>query len=373
MFYKNIQGLRAIAALMVVFAHSFSPLVPMRYHWSPIIGAIGPTGVDLFFVISGFVVFLSADRLGKKAETTGMWRSLREYVVRRVFRIYPVYWLAFALASLVLVMVPSAELFPPGMAQQPWWKLALLADQPNNRIMPAWTLQFEMIFYTMCAVGILLFARRIVAVLALWFAVVLYVWVAEIYDPSVFLATIVLEFAFGIVVALLVKRKVTEYAVSSLAIGFGGLLVGAAYYHSHDPGSAMALPPMWRVMCFGLPSGFIVYGLVAVEMRQMWTFSKAWIHLGNASYSLYLWHQLVFAVVAAGYVQLGLVGKVNDWVLWLSLFVVIIPFSFASYRYIEKPINKAGWVRWLAGTGKKSSPSVAKLKAEMIYPAEAIR
>ncbi|MER9346108.1 acyltransferase [Mesorhizobium sp. M0227] len=357
MFYKNIQGLRAIAALMVVFTHSFLPLTPMREHWPPLVGAIGPSGVDLFFVISGFVVFLSADRLGKSAEVTGMLRALREFVVRRAFRIYPVYWIAFAVASLVLVLMPTAELFPAGMAQQPWWKLALLADQPNNRIMPAWTLQFEMVFYVMCAVGILLFPRRIVAVLALWFAVVLYVWTADVYNPSVFMATIVLEFAFGIFVALLIERKFTEYAVSSLAIGFGGLLIGAAYYHLHDPAGAWALSPMWRVMCFGLPSSFIVYGFVAVELRQMWTFSKAWIHLGDASYSLYLWHQLLFAIMAAIYGQLGLVGKINEYVLWLSLFAVIIPFSFFSFYQIERRINKSGWVARLAGVGGKKSDS----------------
>ncbi|UVK49326.1 acyltransferase family protein (plasmid) [Mesorhizobium sp. AR07] len=125
MIYKNIQGLRAIAALMVVFSHSFWPLVPMRAHWSPVfVGAIGPAGVDLFFVISGFVVFLSADRLGKGAESTGMLRALREFVVRRVFRIYPVYWIAFAIATLAMTW---ADLSPAGMAQQPWWKLKRVA------------------------------------------------------------------------------------------------------------------------------------------------------------------------------------------------------------------------------------------------------
>jgi peptidoglycan/LPS O-acetylase OafA/YrhL len=366
MLYKNIQGLRAIAALMVVFTHSFSPLVPMRYHWSQAIGAIGPAGVDLFFVISGFVVFLSADRLGKKADLTGMWLALRAFVVRRVFRIYPVYLIAFGIASLVLILVPAAELFPAGMQQKPWWKLALLIDQPNNRILAAWTLQYEMTFYSVCALGILLFPRRIVAIIALWMAIVLYIWAVGIGVSSVFTAPIVLEFAFGIIVALLAQRKFSEFAVSAVAIGFGGLIIGAIYYHLHDPKGAWALPPMWRAVCFGLPSAFIVYGFVAVEMRQMWTFSKAWEKLGDASYSLYLWHQLLFAVMAAAYVQLGLVGKVNEWVLWLSMLAAVIPVSLISYQLIERRFNEAGWVAGLAGTTpKKPVPMAADLKAEM--------
>jgi peptidoglycan/LPS O-acetylase OafA/YrhL len=364
LLYKNIQGLRAVAASMVAFTHSFSPLVPMRNHWSQLVGAIGPSGVDLFFVISGFVVFLSAERLAKKA---GRWRALREFVVRRVFRIYPVYLIAFLIASLVLILIPAAELSPAGMRQQPWWNLALLIAKPNNRILAAWTLQFEMTFYSMCALGILLFPRRIVAVIALWMAFVVYIWASGVNTPSVFAAPIVLEFAFGIIVALLVEIKRSECAVSSLAIGFGGLLVGAVYYHLYDPTGSWALPPMWRVVCFGLPSGFIVYGFVAVEMRQMWTFSKAWADLGDASYSLYLWHQLLFAVMAAGYVQLGLVGKVNEWVLWLSMLAAIIPVSLISYHFVERWFNEAGWVTRLAGaTEKKPTPSDADLKAEMI-------
>ncbi|OBQ68416.1 acyltransferase [Mesorhizobium loti] len=367
MFYKNVQGLRAIAALMVVFTHSFYPLVPMRNHWSQYVGAIGPSGVDLFFVISGFVVFLSADRLGRKANVTGRWRALREFVVRRVFRIYPVYLTAFLIASLVLVLMPAAELSPAGMKQQPWWKLALLIAQPNNRILAAWTLQYEMTFYAVCALGILLFPRRIVAIIALWMATVLYIWSAGIYVNSVFTAPIVLEFAFGIIVALLVERKFSEYALSSLVLGFGGLIIGAICYRFHDPKGAWALPVMWRTVCFGLPSGFIVYGLVAVEMRRIWTFSKAWTDLGNASYSLYLWHQLLFAVMAASYVQLGLVGKVSEWVLWLSLFAAIFPVSFISYQWVERWFNEAEWVARLAGaTRKKPAATVTDLKAETV-------
>ncbi|UVK49327.1 acyltransferase (plasmid) [Mesorhizobium sp. AR07] len=231
----------------------------------------------------------------------------------------------------------------------------MLIDQPNNRILAAWTLQYEMVFYTMCTLGILLFPRRIVAVLTLWFSGVVYVWAAGIYTPSVFMPPIVLEFAFGIAVAFLAERKFSEYAVTSLAIGVCGLFAGAVYYHLNDPNAAWALPPMWRTVCFGLPSGFIVYGLFAIEMRQMWTFSKAWIRLGDASYSLYLWHQLLFAIMAACYVQLGLTGKVNEWVLWLSLFVVVIPVSFVSFYQIERRINKSGLVASLAGREKEAA------------------
>ena len=79
---------------------------------------LGPAGVDLFFVISGFVVYLAADRIGKKAATVGRWRAFREFAVKRVFRIYPIYWVVFAVASVVL-LTTNVDLGSPGMAERP--------------------------------------------------------------------------------------------------------------------------------------------------------------------------------------------------------------------------------------------------------------
>lgn len=358
MVYKNIQGLRAIAALMVVVAHIFWPLVPLRSHWAvPYVDAIGPAGVDLFFVISGFVVYLSADRLGKKAEVNGRFASFREFAVKRIFRIYPVYWVAFIIATLLMTKV---ELAPEWMDQKPWWKLALLIDQPNNRIQAAWTLQFEMYFYAVCALGILLFPRKVLAVLAAWLAVIFGAWLATYWGYmatfSVWLTPMLLEFAFGIVVARLAMRKYSEFAVSSLALGFAGLLLGAVIFRKY--GGWWSLPPMWRVMCFGLPSGFIVYGFMAIEQRKMWTFSKAWISLGDSSYSLYLWHQLLFAVLAAFYVNSGLVDMVPHELLAASFVIVAIAVGYLSYWIIEEHANK-NWIVDALAKGKRPTVTSA--------------
>lgn len=348
MVYKNIQGLRAIAALMVVIAHVFWPLEPLRAHWIvPYVDSVGPAGVDLFFVISGFVVYLSADRLGKKTTSNGRFSSFREFSIKRIFRIYPVYWIAFGVATLLMTKV---ELAPEWMAQKPWWKLMLLIDQPNNRIQAAWTLQFEMYFYAICALAILLFPRKILLILGAWLATVLAAWLAAYWGYtatfSIWMTPMVLEFAFGIVVARLAMRSYSEFAVSSLAIGFCGLLLGAVIFRKG--GGWWDLPAMWRVLCFGLPSGFIVYGFMAVEQRKMWTFSPAWIALGDSSYSLYLWHQLLFAVMASWYTSSGIVNHVPLEILALSFVAIAIVVGFASYHYIENFFNKQAFVHRLA-------------------------
>ena len=133
-----------------------------------------------------------------------------------------------------------------------------------------------MIFYSICALGILIFPRRILWVMAVWIVIALAVWIAGLlhrsYLPYDWTAIIVLEFGFGVIVALLAERKFTEYAVSSVAIGTAWMLLGAVYFRFSG---GWTLPTIWRVTLFGLPSAFIVYGFVALEVRQMWTFSKS--------------------------------------------------------------------------------------------------
>lgn len=115
---------------------------------------------------------------------------------------------------------------------------------------------------------------------------------------------------------------------------------------------------MWRVMCFGLPSGLIVYGFMAVEQRKMWTFSKAWISLGNSSYSLYLWHQLLFAVLASWYVSTGLVDTVPHELLATSFVIVAIAVGYLSYWIIEGRANK-NWIVDALAKGKRPTVTSA--------------
>lgn len=355
MVYQNIQGLRAVAALMVVFSHIFWPLEPLRSHWLvPFVDAVGPAGVDLFFVISGFVIYLSADRISSKVPMIGRVAAFREFVAKRLLRIYPVYWLAFAVSSFVMLRI---ELAPTWIEQRPWWKLALLIDQPNNRILAAWTLQFEIYFYAISAFALFIMPDKIRLALLIWVGAVFAVWLASwfVYEPwmmSIHLAPIVLEFGFGIIVALLIQRKLSEYGASAIAIGVAGFLLGAIIFKLH--GGWFNLSPMWRVVCFGLPSAFVVYGFVAVEIKSGWRFSNAWVSLGDASYSLYLWHQLVFAIMAAWFVQSGLVNHIPFTFLGLSFLAVIIPLAVASYHLIEKPIMNSSMAKKIIRRTPKS-------------------
>ncbi|MEI9407924.1 acyltransferase [Mesorhizobium salmacidum] len=355
MLYKNIQGLRAVAALMVVISHIYWPILPMRIHWTQqFVTAVGPGGVDLFFVISGFVVFLAAQRLGDKAEVVGRVSAFREFAIKRVFRIYPIYWVVFAIATLLM---PWVEFSPAFIKVAPTWQQVLLINSPNSRVQAAWTLQYEMYFYAMCALGILFFPRRIALILGAWFAMVAAASMASWFGVSTsssWLNILALEFGLGIVIALLASRKYSEYAVAAIGVGLAGYLWGAIYFNLNG---GWTLPSSWRVVCFGLPSALIVYGFVALEIRQMWTFSKGWVALGDASYSLYLWHQVLFATIAAWLVAGDLINRLPAPIYGVAFVCVAVLVGFLSFNLIEQPINKSAWLARLA---KGSSGIVAR-------------
>lgn len=105
--YRNIQGLRAIAALMVFCCHLFWDIAPMRKHWAmPYVTAIGVSGVDIFFVISGFIIYHAAKRSAAQVDIVGRAQATYEFAVRRIIRIFPLYWIVFAAAAIITIWAP---------------------------------------------------------------------------------------------------------------------------------------------------------------------------------------------------------------------------------------------------------------------------
>jgi peptidoglycan/LPS O-acetylase OafA/YrhL len=339
MTYKNIQGMRAVAALMVFVTHIFYPIESMRTHWAaPYFDAVGPAGVDIFFVISGFIIFVVARRAGELVAERGRVAAVRDFAVRRVIRIYPIYWIIFIVAGLLM---PYVELMPSWIEHRPTFELLLLIAQPNDHVMAAWTLTFEVYYYLAATLVILLFPRHVFVGLMIWFLVIFGVNVAafalgKTWMFNIFFASILFEFMFGMVVAQLIQSRVTGFGLGSLLIGIAGFFIGAEVYRVH--GGWGPLPSWWRMGCFGLPAAFIIYGIVSLEVRQKWTFPKLWEKLGDASYSLYLWHQLVFAVLVAISVKLGLISRVPGPILAVVFLAIGLGVGLASFRYIEKPI-----------------------------------
>lgn len=290
--FKGIQALRAVAAFAVVLGHSMNYLE--RGHGA-VPGVLtefqGAVGVDLFFVISGFVMTISSGRLLRRPHPT------RVFLWRRVLRVVPLYWLLTAVKLAVLAALPRFDV----AARQPsvWNAISSFLFIPSvngmGEIRPVitlgWTLNFEMMFYLLFAIS-LVWRERFVRVLLPLVFLLAAVGLARTGNWPAWTAgadPIVVEFAAGVVIALLFERGwMPGVAVSVLAvtIGITGLIL-----------IKPMLAGLMRGVLWGLPAALVVLGVVGLEPVLRDRLPRWLLLLGSASYAVYLVQTFVFPVV----------------------------------------------------------------------------
>ena len=290
----TIQALRGAAALLVVLFHAAAI---WREHAGAPDARLGPwdqgyAGVDLFFVISGFVMVWVA---GYRAP--GGRQALR-FAFDRVTRIYPLWWIACA-AMAAYFLVSYGQPASPAMAgpDAAWGYLGAslaLWPQPGLPVLQVgWTLVFELAFYAVFALLLLLPVRARPVALQLWGGVVVARLVLGPAAPAmpgswpgVLGHPLVLEFLFGAAAAYLVGRWQDEGWSKFLAIA-GALAFGVMMVVGLD----VADPdfPAARVLAFGVPAAILLAGLVKAEDGGL-RVPGALRALGDQSYALYLTH-----------------------------------------------------------------------------------
>jgi peptidoglycan/LPS O-acetylase OafA/YrhL len=334
----NIQAMRGLASVMVIIGHVLllQPGLGLDRAF-PFFGVIASSGVDIFFVISGFIISTVAMRSGRASRGT-RHEIAWNFGVKRLTRIYPVYWIVFALA---FALTPVVHFAPDFVKRMPAIQQFLLLTHTNSYIMAAWSLCFEMYFYAAVTVALWISPRHVGRVIAIWAigasAVILYdtfiahrSWIAIVpFSP------LVLEFIFGMVVAFLINRRITDFAVTAVVLGIILFIVGLEVMRLRD---WWTLAPWWRTMWSGLPSMLIIYGVVALEVKRGWKFASLWSTFGDASYSIYIWHQFLFYSMLKICESTGLLGHAG-WMLipvWLAVGLIV---GFISYNKIELPIQ----------------------------------
>lgn len=340
--YRNIQGLRAVAALMVLTSHLFWDILPMRTHWAKTwFTAVGPSGVDIFFVISGFIIYHVTRRSAGQAALVGRRTAFYEFAMKRFIRIYPLYWIVFGAATVMMIWLPPVGAF----VKKPQLELLLLVNSiPNYRVQAAWTLTFEVYFYAVTALSMLFFPKRIYAGLFGWFATVgIVAVIATVFGLNIPLnyvfAPILLEFLLGIGVGVLIERGESRFRLLALCLGVTWLLLGSV------PLQANPLSYLLRLACWGFPAALIVYGTAAFELGKSRVMPASLQYLGNASFSIYLWHVVIFTGMAAVFDRLGWVRAVSPSFLALVMGFIGLGVGLLSYHLLEKPL--------LRGLGKR--------------------
>ena len=282
----GIQYLRGAAAIAVVLFHAAERT---GYHF-----AIGAAGVDVFFVISGFIMWVVTFR----REPTPL-----QFMRARIRRIVPLYWLATA----VMVAGGLSGLFPNLMLTLDHVLTSLLfipARSPSNGeiwpvLVQGWTLNYEMFFYLIFGGSLYLTRRwRLPVISALLILLVLYGAVSDIDNVQLFTFTrpIILEFLAGIVIGeFWIKGKLPSAALGTamVAATLGGFTC-----------LQVARMPFDALLCGPLAAGLVV-GILAIEREWKPRKIPVLALLGDASYSIYLWHSFAIAVVAKFGASLG--------------------------------------------------------------------
>jgi len=333
----NLQALRGIAVLLVLWRHSF--VIGERNNRSgieiPEIWKIGEGGVDLFFVISGFVmVLITPGRFGCP-------REIGPFLYQRFTRIYPLYWIYSLMILAIYFINPRMVNSSQGGQVDIFASFLLLPQDIMPLLGQGWTLEFEVYFYLVFALLLLAPERLLPALLLLWGAIVAAGWNLGLADDSTPLLHLVcnpltVEFILGAFLALALRRHWRRGALLSLCGGFALLLAGSLWVDLHQFAGL-------RLFYYGLPAVMIVYGAVALEKESGRRFPR-WIEaVGDASYSIYLSHILVVSTVGRVWktLPIPLNGVWNLAGVIICMAVAAVAFGLASHRYLEKPLLRA--------------------------------
>ena len=327
----TIQYLRAISVLMVLWGHA--------------VGGFGGQGVDIFFVISGFIMMHIMHQRSQ---------NYLEFFFARFFRIAPLYYLATALIIL------TGNAYEPTFWHiiQSFSLLKVYWHQPV--LIVGWTLEYEFCFYLLCSISILLLKNQksrviflFTALISLFVVIDLLIFNDKIYGHF-------LEFLLGMVCFFLRKRKFFNHlnpwaCIGGIISGFCALIFVDIYFY--NPLTFL------RFIGYGIPSFVIVLFALSLENSVSVKEIKFLKIIGDASYAIYTFQLVVFYLFAdltKMYIQ--------DQHLLSNgfLFLLAIGVGVVVHFYVEKPIRRVLIPRDCASACFKKIYSIQQSSTEWV-------
>lgn len=283
----------------------------------------GAAGVDIFFVISGFIMIHTSFGAGRAPMTP------LTFLKKRALRIYPFYWLCLIGMSLIFAL-GFLKTHAFGAAKL---MLAMVLFPGQPLIYVAWTLSYEIFFYLVFAAA--LFSGRrdgtaILAVLAIGIAIA----AGSLADLAFLANPISIEFCFGIGLALIAARLPKGALPLALGLAASGMVLLAA---GHFPDLSASSGNGWtRVTVWGIPAVVIVAASLQLRRPSSRT-GRQLLLIGDASYAIYLTH--VFGMIAYGWaIKATPLGALPQLPLAVIVILACLAGGVLAHLWIEKPL-----------------------------------
>ena len=341
---RSIQFLRALAALGVVYYHA----VDAGGNFA--LPSTGAWGVDVFFVISGFII----------GTVTVQNRS--RFLRRRIFRVVPLYWIATVGWAAAVLLFPwranSTEVTLPGLVKSLLFIPYQMPQRDGPILQLGWTLEYEMFFYLVVAVLLWLLrdARKaLIAAIVLLGLVVAsgFLVPAAGFIGAFYQSTLLLEFLAGVLLSFAYRRIAPDPdappppgargARAAVYAASGALLVAALVVLVLQDLSLMPLIGEDRALSYGVPAVAVVAAALGLEpLIRDGRATRAVLRIGDASYAMYLFHP--FVAVLLSQVILGGVIAAAGVPLRIALLLVtlaaVILVSIGIDRLVDAPIQR---------------------------------
>jgi peptidoglycan/LPS O-acetylase OafA/YrhL len=369
----GIQVARALAALLVVVHHAMEiSLASMATPRSPIwLTTAGAAGVDIFFVVSGFIMMVTA--FSQRDTPDRPWSFIR----KRIARIYPLYWFIAGIILIGWQLGTFRSIAPADPALSDLIRSFLLLPSGTLILYVSWTLVHEMNFYLLFA--LVLFTRSALACLFGVTGLVLLQLALGSYAADKALAMyltrpILLEFCFGMALgyAHLNGVRLRQYPRLMVAVASAAMIFAPIFIPHEGTGGLNADDRVWA---WGIPAALLIAACASWSVGNG-VLGRVWIFLGDASYAIYLAHPFVMlayakalgipALLQASQVPLIVAASIASAVLGVFVHLIIeLPLSRGARRLLFRHQMRSTFSRGMSagmGGGAIESPTTPPAK-----------
>jgi len=340
----NLQALRGIAALMVCSYH-FSYLI--QAPWGAIVFSHGWLGVQIFFIISGFIMVHTTAKI-----KTDHVKGARTFIINRIIRVVPIYYLCT-----FLMIAPNLN---DGYLIEHGRRLicSLLFISPMNAsigpeygmpsLVPGWSLNYEMLFYALFAISILTRNLKYTFLYSVFIAAIFVIPLLttgkfpasyQTYVPyhfnylNVLTNPVLVHFLFGITLGLVMPKISTTRNVKVIA-----MILATILFLAYITGLAGIPFHIWNDLLY---CGLLVFAFLLNDYGNNGIrFKPVMVKIGDMSYSIYLLHTIVIIYLKIAMHKIGIGGLIPTTGFFLFAILVVIAVSYIFYLFVEKKLTQ---------------------------------